>query len=85
MRRTVVMSLWRPQSLHHRYRILPCTNPKGLLGGTEHAAALTVRKDAEQRISAAALSQIRENAPRHGVPELVNSMTSCSADHEGAD
>jgi len=56
-RRWVVLPLWQPQWLHHRYRIRELADPKGLLGGTDHAT-LIVRRDAEQRIGAAALEEL---------------------------
>ncbi|WP_253851755.1 glycine betaine ABC transporter substrate-binding protein [Mycobacterium sp. 1423905.2] len=45
------------QWLHHRYRIRELREPKGLLGRTDEATVL-VRKDAEQRIGAAALAEL---------------------------
>ena len=43
--RWVVVPLWHPQYLHHRYRIRALEEPKGLLGGTDDAT-LIVRRDA---------------------------------------
>lgn len=56
-RRWVVVPLWQPHWLHHRYRIRELREPRGLLGGTD-AATLIVRKDAEQLIGAAALAEL---------------------------
>ncbi|OBI76312.1 hypothetical protein A9X01_03880 [Mycobacterium asiaticum] len=56
-RRWVVVPLWQPHWLHHRYRIRELKEPRGLLGGTD-ATTLIVRKDAEQRIGAAALAEL---------------------------
>jgi glycine betaine/proline transport system substrate-binding protein len=48
-KRWVVIPLWQPQYLHHRYRIRELHEPKGLLGGADNAT-LIVRRDAEPRI-----------------------------------
>jgi glycine betaine/proline transport system substrate-binding protein len=56
--RWVVIPLWHQQWLHHRYRIREVREPKGLLGGTDRAT-LIIRKDAEQRVGAAALGELR--------------------------
>ncbi|MFG1932475.1 glycine betaine ABC transporter substrate-binding protein [Mycobacterium sp. NPDC048908] len=56
-RRWVVVPLWQPQWLHHRYRIRELDEPKGLLGGTDRAT-LIVRKDAEARIGDEPLSAL---------------------------
>jgi glycine betaine/proline transport system substrate-binding protein len=56
-RRWVLIPLWQPQWLHHRYRIRELREPKGLLGGNDQAT-LIVRKDAEERIGAAALAEL---------------------------
>jgi len=53
-----VIPLWHQQWLHHRYRIREVREPKGLLGGTDRAT-LIIRKDAEQRVGAAALGELR--------------------------
>lgn len=55
--RWVVVPLWHPQWLHHRYRIRELGDPKRLLGGTDRATLL-VRKDALGRIGAAALEEL---------------------------
>jgi len=55
--RWVVVPLWQPQWLHHRYRIRELLEPKGLLGGADQAT-LIVRKDAEALIGDAALSEL---------------------------
>lgn len=55
--RWVVVPLWHPQWLHHRYSIRALEEPRGLLGGTDQAT-LVVRKDAEERIGAAALNEL---------------------------
>lgn len=56
--RWVVVPLWHPQWLHHRYRIRELGDPKGVLGGRDQAT-LVVRKDAEERIGLAALDELR--------------------------
>ena len=53
----VVIPLWHPQFLHHRYRIRALAEPKGLLGGVDQAT-LIVRRDAEARIGAPALAAL---------------------------
>jgi glycine betaine/proline transport system substrate-binding protein len=58
-KRWVVVPLWHPQWLHHRYRIRELREPNGLLGGKDQAT-LIVRKDAEPRIGGAALGELRE-------------------------
>lgn len=55
--RWVVIPLWHPQWLHHRYRIRELREPKGLLGGRDEAT-LIVRRAAEERIGAAALTEL---------------------------
>jgi glycine betaine/proline transport system substrate-binding protein len=55
--RWVVIPLWHPQWLHHRYRIRELEDPKRLLGGRDHAT-LIVRKDAIQRIGMAAIGEL---------------------------
>ncbi|WP_371747290.1 glycine betaine ABC transporter substrate-binding protein [Acuticoccus sp. I52.16.1] len=56
-RRWVVVPLWHPQWLNHRYRIRELEEPRGLLGGND-AATLIVRKDAEALIGEATLSRL---------------------------
>jgi len=51
----IVIPLWHPQALHHRHKIRALDDPKGLLGGTDKAT-LIVRRDAEARIGAPALT-----------------------------
>jgi glycine betaine/proline transport system substrate-binding protein len=55
--RWVVVPLWHPQWLHHRYTIRGLEEPKGLLGGKDQAT-LIVRKDAEERVGPAALEAL---------------------------
>ena len=57
--RWVVVPLWHPQFLHHRYRIRALKEPKGLLG-TRDDATLVVRKEARLRIGAAALKDLSQ-------------------------
>ncbi|WP_082190188.1 glycine betaine ABC transporter substrate-binding protein [Frateuria defendens] len=45
-RRWRVLPLWQPQYLHHRYRIRPLDEPRGLLGGVDQAT-LIMRKELE--------------------------------------
>ncbi len=56
-KRWVVIPLWHPQYLHHRYSIRGLFEPKGLLGGPDQAT-LIVRRDAEARIGEKALSEL---------------------------
>jgi len=53
----VVIPLWHPQWLHHRYRIRALDEPKGLLGGRDQAT-LIVRLDAEALIGEDALAEL---------------------------
>ena len=55
----IVIPLWHPQYLHHRYRIRALDEPKGLLGGKDEAT-LIVRRDAEARIGEAALAELAQ-------------------------
>ena len=56
-KRWVVIPLWHPHYLHHRYRIRALAEPNGLLGGVDEAT-LIVRRDAESRIGAPAISEL---------------------------
>lgn len=47
--RWVVIPLWHPQYLHHRYRIRTLHEPKGLLGGVDEAT-LIVRREVKPLI-----------------------------------
>ena len=53
----IVVPLWHPQWLHHRYRIRALEDPKALLGGVDNAT-LIVRKDARSRLGEAALAEL---------------------------
>jgi glycine betaine/proline transport system substrate-binding protein len=55
--RWVVVPLWHPQALHHRFNIRALVEPKGLLGGSDRAT-LIVRHDAESRIGEAGLAEL---------------------------
>ncbi|UYY58084.1 glycine betaine ABC transporter substrate-binding protein [Sphingomonas sp. S2-65] len=55
--RWVVVPLWHPQFLHARHEIRALSEPKGLLGGTDQAT-LIVRRDAEEKVGAAALDEL---------------------------
>jgi len=55
----IVIPLWHPQYLHHRYHIRALDEPKGLLGGKDEAT-LIVRRDAEARIGEAALKELAQ-------------------------
>ncbi len=55
--RWVVIPLWHPQWLHHRYKIRELSEPRGLLGGKD-SATLLVRRDAEAHIGRAALDEL---------------------------
>ncbi len=57
--RWLVIPLWHPQALHHRYKIRSLDEPKGLLGGTDKAT-LIVRRDAEDRIGPEALAELAQ-------------------------
>lgn len=56
-KRWVVIPLWHPQWLHARYNIRALREPEGLLGGQDKATLL-VRKDAVERIGAAAMREL---------------------------
>ncbi|MEM6640809.1 MAG: glycine betaine ABC transporter substrate-binding protein [Pseudomonadota bacterium] len=56
--RWIVIPLWQPQFLHHRYSIRELDEPKGLLGSKDEAT-LILRKDARKKISTEALSELR--------------------------
>ncbi len=56
-RRWIIVPLWHPQYLHHRYKIRELHEPKGLLGGVDKAT-LVIRRDAEARVSAAAMTEL---------------------------
>ncbi|UOM36675.1 glycine betaine ABC transporter substrate-binding protein [Acuticoccus sp. I52.16.1] len=56
-RRWVVVPLWHPQWLNHRYRIRELEEPRGLLGGRDEAT-LVVRRDAEALIGEPALARL---------------------------
>jgi glycine betaine/proline transport system substrate-binding protein len=58
-RRCVVIPLWYPQALHHRYKIRSLEEPKGLLGGVDKAT-LIVRRAAERRVGEAALATLSQ-------------------------
>jgi glycine betaine/proline transport system substrate-binding protein len=58
-RRWVVVPLWHPQYLHHRYRIRALEEPKGLLGGVDQATVL-IRPDAEPVVGTDALAALAE-------------------------
>jgi len=55
----LVIPLWQPQYLHHRYRIRELREPKGLLGGADKAT-LIVRRDAESLIRPDTLQYLSE-------------------------
>jgi glycine betaine/proline transport system substrate-binding protein len=55
--RWVIIPLWHPQALHHRYKIKALDEPRGLLGGVDKAT-LIVRRNAEARIGFDALSEL---------------------------
>ncbi len=57
--RWVVVPLWHPQFLHHRYRIRALKETKGLLV-TQDEATLVVRKEVRLRIGAAALKDLSQ-------------------------
>jgi glycine betaine/proline transport system substrate-binding protein len=57
--RWVVIPLWHPQYLHHRYRIRALEEPKELLGGVDQATLL-VRRDAEGLIGDDALAALAD-------------------------
>lgn len=56
-RKWVVIPLWHPQFLHHRYEIRALDEPKGLLGGVDQAT-LIVRRDAEDLIGPKAIAAL---------------------------
>ncbi len=53
----VVIPLWHPQFLHHRYKIRALDEPRGVLGGVDQAT-LIVRRDAEELIGPQALASL---------------------------
>lgn len=55
--RWVIVPLWHPQWLHHRYRIRGLEERKGLLGGVDNAT-LVVRRDAEALLGAATVASL---------------------------
>lgn len=55
--RWVIVPLWHPQWLHHRYRIRALDEPKGLLGGTD-AATLIIRNTVKDRVHPAAMAEL---------------------------
>lgn len=73
-RRWVVVPLWHPQYLHARHRIRKLAESAGLLGGTDQAT-LIVHRDAEDRVGAAALEELREmTLGNQRVSELENRL-----------
>jgi glycine betaine/proline transport system substrate-binding protein len=60
-RRWLVVPLWQPQYLHHRYRIRALDEPRGLLGGVDEATLL-VRRDVAAALPAATLDHLRRLA-----------------------
>ena len=72
--RWVVVPLWHPQWLHARYTIRALSEPKKLLGGKDKAT-LIIRKDAEERISAAAMTALSSlHLGNRCVSELDNAL-----------
>lgn len=78
----VVVPLWHPQFLHHRYRIRTLAEPQGLLGGQD-AATLVVREEVAAGMDApllerltrlhlgnAAVSELDHMLSRQGLPPL---------------
>nr|AYM53676.1 substrate-binding transporter protein [Cystobacter fuscus] len=57
-KRWVVVPLWHPQHLHHRYRIRELAEPKGLLRGKDEAT-LILRKEQLSKIEPEALRMLR--------------------------
>ena len=53
----IVVPLWHPQFLHHRYDIRALTEPEGLLGGQDDAT-LIVKEDVAQQMPSALLDQL---------------------------
>ncbi|MGZ2745226.1 glycine betaine ABC transporter substrate-binding protein [Burkholderia stagnalis] len=53
----LVVPLWHPQYLHHRYRIRALNEPKGLLGGVDEAT-LIIRREAESSVRARTLQTL---------------------------
>jgi glycine betaine/proline transport system substrate-binding protein len=54
----LVVPLWHPQWLHHRYRIRALEEPKGILGGTDQAT-LVISRDLAGKLPPDLLSQLR--------------------------
>lgn len=57
-KRWVVVPLWQPQHLNHRYKIRELAEPKGLLRGKDQATLL-IRNDARHLLPAQALQSLR--------------------------
>jgi glycine betaine/proline transport system substrate-binding protein len=55
--RWLIVPLWHPQYLHYRHHIRVLSEPLGLLGGVDRATLL-VRRDAEEWIGQAAMSEL---------------------------
>ncbi|GAB2875119.1 glycine betaine ABC transporter substrate-binding protein [Microbulbifer echini] len=55
----IVIPLWHPQFLHHRFQIRALEEPEGLLGGTDKATLLT-RKSSEMFIGEKALKALKQ-------------------------
>ncbi|MDC5852436.1 glycine betaine ABC transporter substrate-binding protein [Vibrio europaeus] len=53
----VVVPLWQPQFLHHKYRIRDLDDPKGLLGGVDRAVLL-LRDDRRVRFTPEQLARL---------------------------
>jgi glycine betaine/proline transport system substrate-binding protein len=56
--RWVVVPLWQPQHLHHRYKIRELAEPKGLLRGKDQATLL-IRHEARALLPDSALASLR--------------------------
>jgi len=56
--RWVVVPLWHPQALHHRYKIRALAEPLGLSGGADKATVI-IRREAAARIESGALDELR--------------------------
>lgn len=54
----LVVPLWHPQWLHHRYRIRAIKEPRGLLGGTDQAT-LVASRDLAAKLSPDLLSRLK--------------------------
>jgi glycine betaine/proline transport system substrate-binding protein len=73
-REWLIVPLWHPQWLHHRYRIRPLEEPKALLGGVDQATLVmshgllnTMNPDLVQRLKTLTLGNAAVTALDHAI------------------